>query len=77
MLRPFLPYTLLSHVFSHEFSHEGSFEYDTWAATAPNERSITINHVMLIRLLLYVSVNWYQRNYPYAWVGARLVRDAN
>ncbi|GAB0137565.1 hypothetical protein EsDP_00005825 [Epichloe bromicola] len=21
-------------------------------------------------------VNWYQRNYPYAWVGARLVRDA-
>lgn len=20
-------------------------------------------------------VNWYQRNYPYAWVGARLVRD--
>lgn len=21
------------------------------------------------------SVNWYQRNYPYAWVGARLVRD--
>lgn len=22
------------------------------------------------------SVNWYQRNYPYAWVGARLVRDA-
>ncbi|KAK0621601.1 hypothetical protein B0T17DRAFT_618029 [Bombardia bombarda] len=22
-------------------------------------------------------VNWYQRNYPYAWVGARLVRDLN
>ncbi|TDZ58608.1 Ergothioneine biosynthesis protein 1 [Colletotrichum trifolii] len=22
-------------------------------------------------------VNWYQRNYPYAWAGARLVRDAN
>ncbi|KAK3353194.1 C-type lectin protein [Lasiosphaeria hispida] len=22
-------------------------------------------------------VNWYQRNYPYAWVGARLVRDTN
>ena len=22
-----------------------------------------------------LSVNWYQRNYPYAWVGARLVRD--
>ncbi|KJK81214.1 hypothetical protein H634G_03748 [Metarhizium anisopliae BRIP 53293] len=21
-------------------------------------------------------VNWYQRNYPYAWVGARVVRDA-
>ena len=21
------------------------------------------------------SINWYQRNYPYAWVGARLVRD--
>lgn len=21
-------------------------------------------------------VNWYQRNYPYAWAGARLVRDA-
>jgi len=21
------------------------------------------------------SVNWYQRNYPYAWAGARLVRD--
>lgn len=21
------------------------------------------------------SVNWYQRNYLYAWVGARLVRD--
>lgn len=21
------------------------------------------------------SVNWYQHNYPYAWVGARLVRD--
>lgn len=21
-------------------------------------------------------VNWYQRNYPYAWVGARLVRDS-
>lgn len=20
-------------------------------------------------------VNWYQRNYPYAWVGARVVRD--
>lgn len=20
-------------------------------------------------------VNWYQRNYPYAWAGARLVRD--
>lgn len=20
-------------------------------------------------------VNWYQRNYSYAWVGARLVRD--
>ncbi|GJC94227.1 DUF323 domain protein [Colletotrichum higginsianum] len=23
------------------------------------------------------SVNWYQRNYPFAWCGARLVRDAN
>ncbi|KAK0620319.1 C-type lectin protein [Immersiella caudata] len=22
-------------------------------------------------------VNWYQRNYPYAWVGARLARDLN
>ncbi|KAK3318271.1 C-type lectin protein [Apodospora peruviana] len=22
-------------------------------------------------------LNWYQRNYPYAWVGARLVRDLN
>ncbi|KAF9881705.1 duf323 domain protein [Colletotrichum karsti] len=22
-------------------------------------------------------VNWYQRNYPYAWAGARLVRDIN
>jgi formylglycine-generating enzyme required for sulfatase activity len=21
------------------------------------------------------SVNWYQRNYPYVWAGARLVRD--
>jgi len=21
-------------------------------------------------------VNWYQRNYPYAWAGARLVKDA-
>ena len=21
-------------------------------------------------------VNWYQRNYPYMWAGARLVRDA-
>lgn len=21
------------------------------------------------------SVNWYQRNYPYAWIGARLVKD--
>lgn len=21
------------------------------------------------------SVNWYQRNYPYAWCGARIVRD--
>ena len=20
-------------------------------------------------------VNWYQRNYPYAWIGARLVKD--
>jgi hypothetical protein len=25
--------------------------------------------------LIKHSVNWYQRNYPYAWVGARLVRD--
>lgn len=23
----------------------------------------------------FASVNWYQRNYPYAWAGARLVRD--
>ncbi|OHF02201.1 hypothetical protein CORC01_02481 [Colletotrichum orchidophilum] len=23
------------------------------------------------------SVNWYQRNYPFAWCGARLVRDIN
>lgn len=22
------------------------------------------------------SVNWYQRNYPYVWAGARLVKDA-
>ena len=21
------------------------------------------------------SVNWYQRNYPYVWAGARLVKD--
>lgn len=21
------------------------------------------------------SINWYQRNYPYVWAGARLVRD--
>jgi hypothetical protein len=21
------------------------------------------------------SVNWYQRNYPYVWAGARIVRD--
>lgn len=26
-------------------------------------------------MLMVISVNWYQRNYPYAWVGARLVRD--
>jgi hypothetical protein len=22
-----------------------------------------------------LSINWYQRNYPYAWAGARLVLD--
>lgn len=26
-------------------------------------------------MLMVISVNWYQRNYPYAWAGARLVRD--
>lgn len=26
-------------------------------------------------MLRYISVNWYQRNYPYAWIGARIVRD--
>ncbi|KAJ4300534.1 hypothetical protein N0V88_003212 [Collariella sp. IMI 366227] len=26
-------------------------------------------------MTLYPAVNWYQRNYPYAWVGARVVRD--
>lgn len=31
--------------------------------------------LMLFTDVLYDSVNWYQRNYPYAWVGARLVRD--
>lgn len=25
--------------------------------------------------LTWDSVNWYQRNYPYTWAGARLVRD--
>ena len=27
-------------------------------------------------LLIQSSVNWYQRNYPYVWAGARVVRDA-
>lgn len=22
------------------------------------------------------SINWYQRNYPFVWAGARLVKDA-
>ncbi|GKT85541.1 LOW QUALITY PROTEIN: DUF323 domain protein [Colletotrichum tofieldiae] len=36
------------------------------------------NHLSLTeQLLMKSSVNWYQRNYPFAWCGARLVRDAN
>jgi hypothetical protein len=26
-------------------------------------------------MLTGFSVNWYQRNYPYVWAGARMVRD--
>lgn len=26
-------------------------------------------------MLIVFSVNWYQRNYPYVWAGARLVRE--
>lgn len=25
--------------------------------------------------MFFISVNWYQRNYPYVWAGARLVRN--
>lgn len=27
-------------------------------------------------LLTICSVNWYQRNYPFVWAGARMVKDA-
>ena len=27
------------------------------------------------RFIVLYSINWYQRNYPYVWAGARLVRD--
>jgi hypothetical protein len=30
---------------------------------------------LMCSLTIY-SVNWYQRNYPFVWAGARMVKDA-
>lgn len=37
--------------------------------------STSLMPTLLPLLTSFYSINWYQRNYPYAWVGARLVRD--
>jgi hypothetical protein len=44
------------------------------------EDLVSLSHLLSLfdpneTLIQELSVNWYQRNYPFAWIGARLVRD--